>query len=122
MFDHGGSPVVKVVSYRPVVTTRSPSTPMKRKLLALAAFACLATASSNATQFWYDPITNLSLGCLTTNSPSVNLTVTNFSNWYPHGPGSAFNGTPYDMLIVTNTYTSGAAQSSKRLRVDGTKS
>src|SRR3954468_2748330 len=95
---------------------------MKKMTFAIAAAVFLAAVPTHAAQFWYEPITNLAGGCITTNSPSVNLTVTNFSNWYPHAPGSAFGGTPYDMFIVTNTYTSGAGQSGKRLRVDGTKS
>src|ERR1051326_5489524 len=95
---------------------------MKKSLLTLAAtVVTMATVSSQATQFWYDAITN-SVGCVTTNPPSVNLTVTNFSTWYPHAPGSAFGGTPYDLLTVSNGYTSGAAANGKRFRVDGTKS
>src|SRR5690349_13356343 len=96
---------------------------MKKNLLTLAAiFAFLTIRSIQATPFWYEPVTNLNLGCITTNPPSVNLTVTNFSNWYPHAPGSAFAGTPYDLVVVSNTYTSGAAISSKHLRINGLNS
>jgi hypothetical protein len=93
---------------------------MKKHLLTLGIIvASLLALPAHAAQFWYDTITNLPGGCITTNPPSVNFSVTNFSNWYPHGPGSAFNGTPYDMVIVTNNYTSGAAISGKHLRVNG---
>src|SRR5258706_4392875 len=100
---------------------------MKKNLLALIVLASLSAVPVKATQFWYDPISNLipslNSGCITTNPPSVNFTVTNFSNWYPHGPGSAFNGTPYDMLITNITYyTSGAAANGRHLRVNGLNS
>ena len=100
---------------------------MKKTLLALPLLASLAALPVKAAPFWYDPISNLiptlSIGCITTNPPSVNFTVTNFSNWYPHAPGSAFNGTPYDMLITNITYyTSGAAVNGRHLRVNGLNS
>src|SRR5713101_6530403 len=97
---------------------------MKKHFLApvLVAAASLAALSVKAGPFWYDTITNLPLGCITTNSPSVNFTVTNFSNWYPHAPGSSFFGTPYDMVIVSNFYTSGAAIIGRHLRVNGLNS
>jgi hypothetical protein len=92
---------------------------MKKYALPLIVVSSLAAVSLHAAPFWYDAITNLPPGCITTNPPSVNLNganPTNFSNWYPHAPGS-FTAT--DMLVVSNTYTSGAATSSKRLRVSG---
>src|SRR2546421_314552 len=94
---------------------------MKKNLLALVILMSLAAIPAKATQFWYDVLTNYPAGCITTNPPSVNFTITNFSNWYPHGPGSTSAGTPYDMLIVSNGYTSGAAVNGRRLRVDTTK-
>ncbi|PYJ03812.1 MAG: hypothetical protein DME25_11190, partial [Verrucomicrobia bacterium] len=92
---------------------------MKKNLFPLILLATLTAVPARAAQFWYDTITNLPLGCITTNPPSVNLNganPTNFSNWYPHAPGS-FTAT--DALIVSNNYTSGAAVSGRRLRVDG---
>ena len=62
-----------------------------------------------ATQFWYDVITNYPGGGITTNT----------ANWWAHPPGSM---TATDALIVTNTYTSGAAVSGKRLRINGLNS
>jgi len=99
---------------------------MNKKVLPLLAVALLSALSVKAAPAWYDPITNLTAvtnppGCITTNAPSVNLNgvnPTNFTTWYPHLPGVL---TATDALVVSNTYTSGAATSSKRLRIDGTK-
>lgn len=68
--------------------------------------ALVATGAS-ATQFWYDVITNYPGGCITTNSGGL---------WWAHLPGSL---TANDALIVTNTYTSGAAVDGKRLSING---
>ena len=83
---------------------------MKRTLFAYALLASLAALSVQATPFWYDVITNYPGGCISTNSGGL---------WYPHPPGSL---TAADALIVTNTYTSGAAVNGKRLRVNGLNS
>jgi len=80
-----------------------------KKVLVLAMLACLAAVPVRATQFWYDVITNYPGGCITTNT----------TVWFAHPPGSL---TANDMLIVTNNYTSGAADSGKRLRVNGLNS
>src|SRR2546425_260596 len=98
---------------------------MKKNLLSLTLIllSSLAALTGNAAPFWYDVITNLPLGCITTNAPSVNLTVTNFSNWYPHGPGSTFAGTPYDMLIINRTnFFTGTINPARRLIVNGLNS
>ena len=83
---------------------------MKNVLLASALFASLAALPIEAAQFWYDVITNYPGGCISTNSDGL---------WYAHPPGSL---TATDMLVVTNTYTSGAAVSGKMLRVNGLNS
>jgi hypothetical protein len=83
---------------------------MKKLLLVFGLVVCLATGSAKATQFWYDVITNYAGGCISTNSSGL---------WYAHPPGSI---TANDALVVTNTYTSGAAISGKRLRVNGLNS
>jgi hypothetical protein len=82
---------------------------MKKVLLACALLVSLAVLPVKATQFWYDVITNYPGGCITTNTPL----------WWAHPPGSM---TATDALIVTNTYTSGAAVSGKRLRINGLNS
>jgi len=80
---------------------------MKKNLLAfLALCVSIPAAKVSATPFWYDVVTNYPLGCITTNT----------TIWYPHAPG---NVTANDMLMVNNTYTSGAAVSGRRLRVNG---
>lgn len=80
---------------------------MMKNLLALLTL-CISPGlfSAVGAPFWFDAVTNYPLGCLTTNT----------TIWYPHAPGSL---TANDLLIVTNTYTSGAAVSSRRLRVNG---
>jgi hypothetical protein len=83
---------------------------MKKVLLASALFASLAALPVKATQFWYDVITNYPGGCISTNSDGL---------WYAHPPGSL---TAKDALIITNTYFSGAAESGKRLRINGLNS
>jgi hypothetical protein len=82
---------------------------MKKVLLGLAALACLLAISAPAAPFWYDTIQDYPVGGLTTNT----------SLWFDHPPGSL---TYKDLLIVTNTYTSGAALDGKRLRVNGLNS
>ena len=80
-----------------------------RKALLASLLMSLATAAASAAPFWYDVITNYPGGCITTNT----------ADWFPHAPGSL---TATDALIVTNTYTSGAAVSGKRLRINGLNS
>ena len=81
---------------------------MKKVLLILAAVISLAAPSLQAdTPIWYDVLTNYPGGGITTNSGGL---------WYAHPPGAL---TPADLLVVTNTYTSGAAVNGKRLRVNG---
>ena len=71
---------------------------MKKVLLILAAVISLAAPSLQAdTPIWYDVLTNYPGGGITTNSGGL---------WYAHPPGAL---TPADLLVVTNTYTSGAA-------------
>src|SRR5258706_5876668 len=83
---------------------------MKKNLLAIIAFFAIITSfRSSAAPFWYDVVTNYPGGCITTNT----------ANWFPHLPGGL---TANDLNIVTNTYTSGAAVSCRRLRVDGLNS
>jgi hypothetical protein len=79
---------------------------MKKTLLTIL-LTGLAGVSLQATQFWYDTITNYPGGCISTNSGGA---------WYPHLPGSL---TANDALVVTNSYTTGAAVNGKRLRVNG---
>src|SRR5436190_3301202 len=79
---------------------------MKKHLLSLTLLGLLSAIPAKAAQIWYDVITNYPLGCITTNTAA----------WFSHPPGSGF-----DSLIVSNNYTSGAAVSGRRLRVDGTK-
>jgi hypothetical protein len=80
---------------------------MKKNLLALLAFCLLVPAATvSAAAFWYDVVTNYPLGCITTNT----------TIWYPHAPG---NVTATDMLVVSNFYSSGAAVTGRRLRVNG---
>ena len=81
-----------------------------KKVLALSMLACLAAVPVKAAPFWYDVITNYPGGCISTNSAGL---------WFAHPPGSV---TATDALIVTNTYTSGAADSGKRLRINGLNS
>jgi hypothetical protein len=73
----------------------------------MALLASLSAIPLNAAPFWYDVITNYPGGCITTNT----------TVWYSHPPGSGL-----DALIVTNTYTSGAAVNGKRLRINGLNS
>jgi hypothetical protein len=80
-----------------------------KKVLVLGVLACLSAVPVKATQFWYDVITNYPGGCITTNT----------ADWWAHPPGSL---TANDALIITNTYTSGAAVSGKRLRINGLNS
>jgi hypothetical protein len=82
---------------------------MKKVLLVLALLASVAAVPVKATQFWYDVITNYPGGCITTNT----------TDWWARPPGSL---TATDALIITNTYTSGAAVSGKRLRINGLNS
>jgi hypothetical protein len=82
---------------------------MKRILLVPALLVSLGGLPAKATQFWYDVITNYPGGCITTNT----------ADWFPHLPGSL---TATDALIVTNTYTSGAAVNGKHLRINGLNS
>src|SRR5882672_5107960 len=83
---------------------------MKKNLLAVIALSVIVTSfRSSAAQFWYDVVTNYPNGCITTNT----------ANWFPHLPGGL---TANDMLVVSNTYTSGAAVSGRRLRVNGLNS
>ena len=79
-----------------------------KKLLA-SLLTCLAVAGASADPIWYDSITSYPLGGITTNT----------ANWFSHAPGSM---TAHDLVIATNTYTSGAATSSKRLTVNGLNS
>ena len=80
-----------------------------RKALLASLLMSLATAAASADPLWYDVVTNYPGGCITTNT----------ANWFPHAPGSL---TATDALIVTNTYSSGAAVSGKRLRINGLNS
>ncbi len=93
---------------------------MKRSLLG-ALFTVLAVASASATQFWYDAVTNYTINT-NIDVPTLNFgnggITTNTSSWYPHAPGSL---TAHDLLITTNSFTSGAATSSRRFRVAGNK-
>jgi hypothetical protein len=82
---------------------------MKRILLIPALLVSLGGLPAKATQFWYDVITNYPGGCITTNT----------ADWFHHLPGSL---TATDALIITNTYTSGAAVNGKRLRINGLNS
>src|SRR5437868_5749271 len=83
---------------------------MKKNLLALLAFCTFLSAlPATASPLWYDVVTNYPGGCITTNT----------ANWFPHLPGGL---TANDMLIVTNNYTTGAAVSGRRLRVNGLNS
>jgi hypothetical protein len=70
----------------------------------------LGVAAASAAPIWYDAITNYPGGAITTNSGGL---------WFAHPPGSL---TATDALIVTNTYTSGAAANGKMLRVNGLNS
>ncbi|HWX21787.1 MAG TPA: CHRD domain-containing protein [Candidatus Binatia bacterium] len=80
---------------------------MKKTLLAITLLASLATIPARAAQFWYDVVTNYSLGGITTNT----------ANWFAHQPGSL---TAHDTLVVSNFYTSGATFSNGRhLRING---
>jgi hypothetical protein len=82
---------------------------MKKALLP-PLLTLLAIAGASAAPIWYDVVTNYPLGCITTNSGGV---------WYPHLPGTI---TATDALVVSNFYTSGAATTSRRLRVNGLNS
>src|SRR3974390_1026086 len=81
---------------------------MKKNLFLLVLSTAAATPLQ-AAQFWYDPMSTYPVGCITTNTDL----------WYPHLPGGV---TANDALIVTNSYTSGAAANSRRLRVNGQRS
>jgi len=81
-----------------------------RKALLASFLMSLAVAGASADPIWYDVITNYPGGCISTNSSGL---------WFAHPPGSL---TATDMLIVTNTYTSGAAVNGKHLRVNGLNS
>ena len=81
-----------------------------KKVLALTMLACVAAAPAKAAPFWYDVITDYPGGCISTNSGGL---------WYAHPPGVV---TATDALIVTNTYSSGAAVSGKMLRINGLNS
>ena len=83
---------------------------MKKVLVASVLLASLAALPVRAAQFWYDVITNYPGGCISTNSDGL---------WYAHPPGSV---AATDVLVVTNSYTSGAAISGKMLRVNGLNS
>jgi hypothetical protein len=75
----------------------------------MIALSLSASVAVKGAQFWYDTMVDYPVGCITTNS----------ALWYPHSPGSL---TANDALVVSNTYTSGAAQSGKRLRINGLNS
>jgi len=83
---------------------------MKKNLFALLAL-CVSLSATKlfAAQFWYDVVTNYPVGCITTNT----------ANWFPHLPGGL---TATDELVVSNFYTSGAAVTGRRLRVNGLNS
>ena len=81
-----------------------------RKTLLASLLLSLAAAGASAAPIWYDVITNYPGGCITTNSGGL---------WFPHAPGSA---TATDALVITNTYTSGAAVNGKHLRINGLNS
>jgi hypothetical protein len=81
-----------------------------RKTLLASLLMTLAAAAASAAPMWYDVITNYPVGGITTNSGGL---------WFAHPPGSL---TATDALIVTNTYTSGAAVNGKMLRVNGLNS
>ena len=81
---------------------------MKKTLITMLP-TLLVAVHLQATQFWYDPVSNYPLGCITTNT----------AIWFPHLPGGL---TANDAVIVTNSYTSGAATNSRLLRVNGLKS
>ncbi len=91
---------------RPVHQQQALGSRWKRVCLTAALPALLAANSARADQFFYDTLTNYPLGGLTTNT----------TLWFSHLPGSL---TTHDTLVVTNTYTSGAAVSSKHLRING---
>jgi hypothetical protein len=83
---------------------------MKKNLFPiLSLIAGLTTISSHSAPFWYDVVTNYPVGCITTNT----------ANWYPHLPGGL---TANDALVVSNTYTTGAAVNGKHLRINGLNS
>ena len=81
-----------------------------KKVLFASLLISLAAASASAAPLWYDVVTNYNLGCITTNSGGL---------WYPHLPGTI---TATDALVVSNNYTSGAAVSGRRLRINGLNS
>src|SRR5437016_4784784 len=82
---------------------------MKKNLLCLILLACFPGSRLFAAPFWYDSVSSYPTGCISTNT----------LNWFPHQPGSL---TANDLLVVNNTYTSGAATSGKRVRVNGLNS
>ena len=88
---------------------------MKRSLLALTLLASLAAVSLQATQFWYDPVSEYPQGGLTTNSAVGSPGGPN-TLWWSKQPGSM---TAHDLLVTNITYTNGAAVSGNRLRVSG---
>ena len=77
-----------------------------RKALFASLLISLAAATASAAPIWYDVITNYT-GCISTNPGTP---------WFAHLPGTL---TATDALIVTNTYTSGAALNGKKLRING---
>jgi hypothetical protein len=79
-----------------------------KKLLLTALFAAVVGTAS-ADLFWYDVVTNYPLGAITTNT----------TIWYPHMPGGI---TANDAVILSRTYTSGAAVNGRRLSISGIKS
>ena len=80
-----------------------------RKTLLASLLLSLAAAGASAAPLWYDVMTNYN-GCITTNVGSP---------WFAHLPGSL---TANDAVMVTNTYTSGAAANGKRFSVNGLNS
>jgi hypothetical protein len=76
-----------------------------RKALLASLLLSLAAASALAQQLWYDPVSEYPVGGLTTNT----------ALWFPHLPGTL---TATDLLVVSNSYTSGAAANGKRIRVN----
>ena len=80
-----------------------------KKVLLTSLLISLTAAGASAAPLWYDVMTNYN-GCITTNVGSP---------WFAHLPGSL---TANDALMVTNTYTSGAAVNGKRFSVNGLNS
>jgi hypothetical protein len=82
---------------------------MKHHVHTLLFLSLIGAVEVRAAQFWYDPISEYPRGGLTTNT----------AVWYPHSPG---NLTAHDALVVSNSYTSGAAANGERLRINGLNS